>query len=219
METSFLKYFSSATLLKSFENKRGGKLVRYFEVYRLDDYLMNDEMHQFADVQDDKAEIQKLMQQILTWSESKESIDLEPVSVKEGVYVFDMFKLKENLDKLRETGFFSTEFIENYNKIILALESKFRKKEFIDWLEGDLPPFKFANDIDPWCRCQGFSFEQFDEIKIVKIDDKSGEMIWIWKKGSDWVDFNFRVAKESGQWKISYMQGFDYTESIKANGE
>lgn len=46
MQTSFLQYFSSATLLKSFENKRGGKVVRYFDVYRLDGYLMNDEMHQ-----------------------------------------------------------------------------------------------------------------------------------------------------------------------------
>ncbi|MFT3740955.1 MAG: hypothetical protein QM786_19570 [Breznakibacter sp.] len=29
----------------------------------------------------------------------------------------------------------------------------------------------------------------------------------------------FRVVKEDNKWKISYMQGFDYEESIKKDGE
>ncbi len=45
MENSYLRYFSSATILKTFESRRGGELTRYFEVYLLKDYNMNDEMH------------------------------------------------------------------------------------------------------------------------------------------------------------------------------
>ncbi len=45
MEYSYLRYFSSATLLKTFESKRGGELTRYFEVYLLKDYNREDEMH------------------------------------------------------------------------------------------------------------------------------------------------------------------------------
>lgn len=173
-------------------------------------------------VQKDKEEMQKLIQQALIWSESKESIDLLPVLTdsKDSIYIgFDMDKLKENLYKLKVAGFFSAEFIENYNQIILTLDRKLRNKEYIEWLVGDLPPFKFANDIAPWCLCQGFSSEQFDDVEIIKIDSKSGELMWNWKKGTDWMDFKFSVVKEEDKWKISYMQGFDYKESTKKDGE
>jgi len=175
-----------------------------------------------ADVQKDKAEIQKLIQQVLSWSESKESIDLLPVLTdsKDSIYIgFDMDKLKENLYKLKVAGFFSTEFIENYKQIILTLDKKLRNNEYYQWLVGDLPPFKFANGIAPWCLCQGFSFEQFDDVEIIEIDNKSGELMWKWKRGSDWMNFKFRVVKEENKWKISYMQGFDYKESTKKDGE
>jgi len=174
-----------------------------------------------TDVQKDKEEIQKLIQQVLNWSESKESIDLLPVLTdnKDSIYIgFDMNKLKANIKKLRESNFFTNEFIENYNQIILTLEGKLRTKELV-WLVGDLPPFKFANGINPWCLCQGFSSEQFDAVEIIKIDSKSGELMWNWKKDTDWMDFKFSVEKENNKWKISYMQGFDYKESTKKDGE
>jgi hypothetical protein len=175
-----------------------------------------------ANVQKDKEEIQKLVRQVLNWSESKESIDLLPVltNSQDSIYIgFDMDKLKENLNKLKGTGFFSSEFIENYKQVILTLDGKLRNKEYIEWLVGDLPPFKFANDINPWCLCQGFSPEQCDDVEIIKIDSKSGELIWNWKKGTDWMNFKFKVVKEDNKWKISYMQGFDYKESTKKDGE
>ena len=37
--------FASAELLQTFENKRGGEVIRYFKVYLLKDYQMNDEVH------------------------------------------------------------------------------------------------------------------------------------------------------------------------------
>jgi hypothetical protein len=175
-----------------------------------------------VDIQKDKEGIQKLIRQVLTWSESNESIDLLPVlkDRKGRIYTgFDMNKHKANLAKLRETGFFAKEFIENYNQIILTLDQMLRSKEFDEWFVGDLPPFKFVNEIDPWCLCQDFSPEQFNNVSIVKIDSKSGELIWNWEKGTDWMDFKFMVVKEDNKWKISYMQGFDYMESTKKDGK
>jgi hypothetical protein len=170
----------------------------------------------------DKKEIQNLIQQVLIWSNSKKSIDLLPflTDSKDSVYLgFDRDKLKINLDKLRATGFFSTEFIENYNQIILTLDNKLRNKEIEGWLVGDLPTFKFANDINPWCLCQDKpSIESF-QVEIIKIDSKSGELIWKWRNDSSWKDFSFRVAKEDNKWKISYMEGFDFKESTKRDGE
>jgi len=165
-----------------------------------------------------REEIQRLIRQVMIWSESKESIELLPVipDINNKVYAgFDMKKHKANLKKLGETNFFTTEFIENYNQIILTLDRKLRNKEIEEWLVGDLPTFNFVNDVNPWCQCQGFSPKDFDDVEIIILDNKSGELKWKWKKGSSWNDFIFRVAKEENKWKISYLAGFDFKESIK----
>ena len=156
----------------------------------------------------DSARIQEVVRQVLDWSQSDSAIVVNPVIETGGVYLFDKNELRKNLDRLRLTGFFANEFIENYNQIILKLEEKLRSQEFDPWLVGDLPPFKFANDAD-----------QYERVEIVKMDKQSAEGFWRWKQGSSWVDFMFRVSKEDGKWKISYMQGFDYAESIKKDGD
>jgi hypothetical protein len=170
------------------------------------------------EVSKNKEEIQKLIRKVLIWSDSKETIDLFPVvkdSEDSAYFKFDMDKLKENLYKLKQTGFFASEFIENYNQIIRTIDKKLQNKEIEAWLVGDLPTFNFANDVNPWCQCQGFSQEDFDNVEIIRIDSKSGEFIWKWKTGSSWNDFKFRAVKESDKWKISYMEGFDFKESTK----
>ena len=165
-----------------------------------------------------KNEIQNLIRQVLIWSESKESIELLPAikDRKDSAYVgFEMNKLKINLDKLAQTGFFATEFIENYCQIIRTIDKKIRNKELEAWLVGDLPPFNFVNGINPWCQCQGFSQNDFDKVEIIKLDNKSGELKWIWKAGLSWTNFYFRVVKDDNKWKITYMEGFDFKESTK----
>lgn len=167
----------------------------------------------------DTLEIQKLIRQVVDWGESTEAIDVFPVLVNECVYRFDKNKLKENLDRLRGTTFFSKEFIENYNRLILTLDGKLANKEFDGWAVGDLPPFKFGNDASPWCMCQGFSALEFEGVKVIKMDSKSGELIWKWKEGSNWIDFNFRVINENNRWRVFYIQGFDHKEGVKEAGE
>lgn len=171
------------------------------------------------DVFSDSIRIQEVVRHVLDWSQSDSAIVVDPVFETEGVYYFDKEELRRNVDKLKLTGFFADEFIENYNQIILTLDKKLRSKELEEWPVGDLPPYKFANHIDPWCMCQGYSSQEFDSIEIVKMGDRSGELIWRWKEGSSWINFKFRVVKDDSEWKISYMQGFDYDKSIKAAGE
>lgn len=127
--------------------------------------------------------------------------------------------MAKNLEKLEATGFFSDEFITNYDQIILTLDKKLRNKELDQWRVGDLPPFKFANDVDPWCMCQGYSSQQFDRIELIALDSMSGSFYWKWKKGNDWLDFEFRVVREQGRWKIAYMQGFEYQRAVKRADE
>ncbi len=172
----------------------------------------------------DKMEIQNLIRQVLNWADSKNSIDLLPAisDSSDSIYIgFDLNKLEFNLDKLKETNLFSKEFIDNYNQIILTLDKNIKDKVYYDWLVGEMQTFGFTNDVNPWCYCQELPYDHPNpwdlvEVTVIKLDKEKGELTWTWGK-TNWPDmkYNFRVIKEDGKWKISYMKGFDYNESIK----
>ena len=167
----------------------------------------------------DKEEIKSLIKNVLLWSESKETIELLPVLTdsNDSVYIgFDLKKHEENLDKLRKTGFFSKEFIENYNQIILTLDKKLRNKEYDEWLVGDLPTFTFASDINPWWAGQDHLDWKLVEVEIVNLNNQTGELNWTYGKpgaeyDSYWREFKsyFKVVREGNKWKISYMEKFN----------
>lgn len=172
----------------------------------------------------DKDEIQTLIRQMLKWAtDSKSAIDLLPILSKDSICVgFDFDKQNQNLEKLRKTGFFADEFIDNYNQIIQTLDKKIKNKEFEKWNIYELPTFNFANDASPWCLCQdNLSWDNI-EVEITKLSSDKGELKWNWGKldpgtDSSWKQFSypFRVVKVDNKWKISYLHGFDYKESIR----
>lgn len=184
-----------------------------------------------ADSSTEKDEIQNLLRQTLKWADSNGSIDLLPMLTdsKNSVYVgFDLNKHKANLDKLRLTDLFANEFIENYNQIILTLDRKLKNKEFEQWFIGQLPTFIFANDVNPWTLCQDIPFTNpwdYVTIEIKNLTNYNAKLIWKWggldlKANSGWKEFsyNVRTVRENGKWKIAYLQGFDFKESIKKDG-
>ena len=172
----------------------------------------------------DKEEIQKLIRQVLIWSDSTH-LNLLPVLADsiDSLYIgFDMNELKSNLNMLKETNLFAIEFIDNYNKIILTLDSNLKNKEYGDWLVDDLPVFNFANDVNPWCLCQDNLPWENVVVQIISLSGDKGELSWKWgnlsaNSDSSWSNFsyNFTVVKEDGRWKIAYLQGFDFKESTK----
>lgn len=171
----------------------------------------------------DTEAILKLIKQTLSWSETG-AIDLLPVLTDsvDSIYIgFDMEKLKANLEKLRATGFFAREFIDNYNQMILKLDKNFRNKEYDKWMVGELPTFNFANDYDPWWNGQESFSVQSGIIEVIKFDGSKGDFYFKCggKRGAcdglENYSMKFSVVKESNKWKISYMEGFDYQEGIK----
>jgi hypothetical protein len=143
--------------------------------YKSEEQLENMEV---ANFNREKEEISKLIKQVLSWSESRESVKLLPVLADslDSIYIgFDMDKLTENIDKLKETRFFSTEFIENYEQIIITLDRKLKNKEFNEWLVGDLPPFKFHNNYNPWWGGQESFPVQLVIVEIVSLSKDKGE--------------------------------------------
>ncbi len=178
---------------------------------------------------DDKEQIQNLIRQVLNWADTKNSIDLLPVLTdsKDSVYIgFDLDKHKQNLDKLQQINFFATEFIENYNQIILTLDKGIRNGNYDQWLVGDLPTFIFANDHSPWCNCQDNDDWNKVQVRVIKLTDNQGELEWTWGNlsadtHSSWKEFayKFRVVKENYKWKIVYLTGFDFKESTRKDGQ
>ena len=180
---------------------------------------------QVKELSKDEEEIQNLIRNVLKWADTENSIDILPALTDEedSLYIgFDMKRHEENLNKLRKTDFFAKEFIENYNQIIRTLDKKMRSKEYDEWLVGDLPTFGFSNDEDVWCSCQDYPYDEGDpnawnvEVKVVRLNSENGELEYTWDK-STWADFKykFKVVKENGKWKISYMEGFDFEKGVR----
>ena len=148
-----------------------------------------------SDKSKDKEEIQNLIRQVLNWADSKNRIDLLPVVTdsNDSIYIgFDLDKHKQNLDKLKSTHFFATEFIENYNQIILTLDKRLRNGEYEKWLVGDLPTFIFANDVNPWCMCQDNMDWNTVEVNIISLDNEKGELEWYWGNLSSDTDLGWK---------------------------
>lgn len=100
-----------------------------------------------------------------------------------------------------------------------------KDKEIAPFSTGEIPPFGFHTDADPWCDCQDVPYDGEDAFRvaanlvavhIIELNNESGKMYWTWGSlpkdvSPDWrtVTYKFKVIKEDGKWKISYLQGFD----------
>jgi hypothetical protein len=177
---------------------------------------------------DDREDIKNLVRQVYKWHESQKPSDNDIITDdKDSFYIgFNLDQLKLNLDRLKATGFFAVEFIDNYSKIFLTINKKLRSGEFV-WLVGDEPPF--GNDANPWCNCQDVPYDKpnpwdFIEVEIVNLQSDKGELNWKWGKpelngAPGWKEFRykFKVVKEGGKWKIAYLQGFNFDEFTRKN--
>jgi hypothetical protein len=173
-------------------------------------------------------QVENLIKQVLIWADSDNSINLLPVLTdsKDSIYIgFDLEKHRENLNKLEATDFFTLEFIENYNQIILALDKGLRTGEYDVWLVGSLPTFIFANDYSPWWNGQERFLIEKGIIEQINSDNNNGEFYFICGdkqngcEGLENYKMKFSVIKKDNKWKISYLQGFNFKESTRKDGQ
>ena len=173
-----------------------------------------------------KKEIKELIVKTLTWTDSDNSIDLLPMKgdSSDVCVGFELNKHKRNLNRLKETDFFTDEFIENYNQIILTLDKDVRNNDYDKFWINEIPPFVFASGVSPWCECQDNLPWKIIELDVFTINNNQGELAWYWGKtnqdiNSNWNEFKykFRVSKEDSKWKISYLQGFDFKQVTNKN--
>lgn len=173
---------------------------------------------------DDKEQIIQLVKQVYKWHDADSSKNdmVCLTDLADSIYVgVDMEKQKLRSQELRNTGLFSDEFINNYYKIAETIDQNLRNKKYGDeWLVGDLPPF--GSGADAWCKCQDYPYDNpWDKIniKFISLDDEKSTLTWTWGD-TEWgkgFEYEVRVVKEGGLWKVSYLEGFDYEKFPRKN--
>lgn len=164
--------------------------------------------------QQDQEDLLKLTRNLYNWHETKSSMhDFEPINDdKDSAYIgLDLVQHKKRLTELKQTGFFASEFIDNYNNIAFSIDADLKKKK-MEWLIGELPPF--GNGANPWCNCQDNpeNYWKTLTIKYFVFGDNMATYYWTWGN-----DFEYKVIaiKADGEWKISYLEGFDVSDFVK----
>jgi hypothetical protein len=167
-------------------------------------------------MENDKTAIETLVKDMYLWN-SKRSYDNEFQTVVKGdkVIGYNAESHTHFLKELRDSGYFADEFIKNIDKIWQD-QNKLITDGKVKWSKGDMG--SFAGDVNVWCGCQDEPAEytkitvHFDELK-----DTNAKLYWNWEGfGDDWeaIHYNMRCVKENGNWKIAYMQGWDYAASL-----
>lgn len=221
-----MKIFITCTLILGLTLSCAGRSSK--EVSQLDDSVgvsaetQIEELSVNTDKGDDKEVILQLIRGILMWSDEEDRMWHFPglKDVNSNLYTgLDPVIHTQNLKNLESTGFFSKEFLDNYNGIYRTIDEKLKNKE-LEWLTGEMPPF--GENVDPWCGCQDIPYDnpnprELIEVEVISLDDEKGELNWKWGSlGPDvfqgWRDFRYKfiVVKEDGVWKITYLQGFDF---------
>lgn len=157
--------------------------------------------------------IQKLIRQLYEWHETKSSkFDFDLVADnQDSLYIkLDLKKHNQRLTELRQTNFFSDQFLDNYNKIALTIDKGLKSKK-IEYFVGELPPY--GNDANPWCSCQDNPDNYWQNLTIDKISIENNNATFIWTWGDNF-EYKAKAIKENGEWKITYLQGFDFEEFI-----
>ena len=170
----------------------------------------------------DEEQLKDLIVRLYKWKDKHlPSGDFVPLSnTDSSKYVgIDLDKHTAKLDVLRRSGFFTDEFLSNYNHIAKTINEQL-KNETLVWKVGDFPPFGTGADF--WCTCQDYpSNNPWDNIEVTvdEIGNDNALLRWTWGESTWANDFSYKVTatKINGSWRISYLQGFDPTALFQIN--
>lgn len=158
----------------------------------------------------DSLEITTLLRNMYRWYETKNTIgEFSPTTntSKDTLYIgIDWKKHNNRLKQLKETGFFANDFLDNYQKIAVYIDSQL-KDGSTQWYVGEISPFE--PDANAWCNCQDNPEKYWEKLTIFDIHTSQELTTCKWTWGDDF-SYSVAVKKENGLWKIAYLDGFDF---------
>lgn len=164
----------------------------------------------------DSLALLQLTRKLYYWIEEESRLgDFEPYLTNSNDTVYAGINLESHqrrLKEIRETGLFTSAFINNYHKIISETDKQIKDRALI-WNVGELPPF--GNGASPWCNCQDVPDKYADKIWIMQVSINKDTASYNWSWGNGLV-YHIKALKENGVWKIDYMEGFDYNAWVRS---
>jgi hypothetical protein len=159
----------------------------------------------------DSLELTMLIRKLYKWHETTKmkynGFNALKQSPSDTLYTsIDLEENKKAIEELKESGFFTDSFLNDYRNIAIRMDKELKDGSSL-WPDGELSTF--GDDSDPWCNCQDFPVDKYWEIiKLtdIHINNNTAKFSWTW--GGDFY-YNVKALKEEGNWKISYLQGFD----------
>ncbi|HUH50948.1 MAG TPA: hypothetical protein VLZ11_02495 [Flavobacterium sp.] len=176
---------------------------------------VSDDLNSAIDLEKEGDEIKELMKNLYKWHEQISSnADFTPLleHKSDALYIgLDIDALKQRIEELNKAGYFSQEFLDNYHQIGKTIDNRMRDKTLV-WEVGGYPPF--GNGANPWCNCQDVVNNYWDILEIENLAIVSGIASFQWTWGGDF-SYKAKAIKENDQWRIYYLEGFDFDNFIK----
>jgi hypothetical protein len=160
---------------------------------------------------EDSIKLTKLIRELYKWhaTDTTGHDGFKPLKKNITDTFYSSIDLSENyeaIERLKKTGLFTVDFLNDYRKIAVRMDEELRNGKSI-WPEGELPTFQ--DDVDEWCSCQDYPDNYLDKINLVSMSFNKDDVSFKWTWGGN--DFyKVKAKKENGSWKISYLEGFDY---------
>ncbi len=163
-------------------------------------------------ISQDSITLTTLVRNVYEWQQKSlkgvNDFDIKKVDPADTVYKsIDWTKHNNILNKLKRSGFFATEFCENYQNIALQIDTALKSGTAV-WPEGELPTIG-GYEADPWFSAQDFPDDNYwERMTLANIQVEKNSASFKWNIAGDY-NYLMKAKKENGTWKISYMQGLD----------
>jgi hypothetical protein len=172
--------------------------------------IVQDSKKAVSAAETDSVKLTRLVRDLYKWHETKRMKyeGFKPLKRNATGTLYTSIDLDENqkaIEELKQTGLFASDFLNEYRKIAERMDKELRDGSSL-WPEGELSTF--GDDVDAWCNCQDFPDQYWNVIKLadIKINNKNADFKWTW---GDNFYYKTKAIKENGNWRISYLQGFD----------
>ncbi|MDJ1468943.1 hypothetical protein [Xanthocytophaga flava] len=165
----------------------------------------------------DSIELTALIRKTYEWYE-KEGIaeDFTPMTktTSDSIYSgIDWNAQNKRIKTLEQTGFFSNDFLKNYQNIASRIDQDLKQGK-VEWLKDDMSPY--STDVNAWCNCQDNPDEYWKKLVITNLKHSSDQVSFQWTWGNDFY-YKVQAKKENTVWKISYLEGLDFDHYIGTN--
>lgn len=158
----------------------------------------------------DSLKIVRLLKDVYQWHNDHQNLPDYEIIVKDSFQTgIDTLALQNSIHRLEKTNFFSSGFITNYRRIGVAVNNKLKNGKYYNEINF---PFQ---DSDPWNYFQEDRGDYWNKFRLADFSLNADSASFGWYLDSPDNAYVVKVRKEKGDWKILYLEGFDYKSIVE----